>query len=124
MTLTSEEKLKEYLTFFNRDARVEHEGTSYTPSEEDFNYLNSGGTNYWHHKTDPSSWLTCSTVSYYRRKYGTVLPRNKVIDLCAQVLNIDPAEVERLLNWNANYMAFHDGMTPDETHIWPREADE
>ena len=121
MSLTDQKKLKEYLTFFNRDAKIEHEGQFYTPSEEAFAHLNRGGSNYWNDKTDPSSWLTCDTVSYYRRKYEQDVPREKVIDLCAQVLNIDPAEVERLLDWNARYMAFHDGMTPEETHIWPRE---
>ena len=123
MPLTNEEKLEQYLTFFNRGAKIEHEGKFYTPTEEDFNALNSGGTNYWHHKTDPSSWLTCSTVSYYRRKYGEELPRDKVIDLCAQALNTSSAEVERLLDWNARYVAFHDGMTPEETHTWPQEEE-
>ena len=36
MSLTDQKKLKEYLTFFNRDAKIEHEGQFYTPSEEDF----------------------------------------------------------------------------------------
>ena len=121
--MRDEEKLKEYLTFFNREATIDHEGKAYTPGEEDFNYLNKGGTNYWTNKTSPSSWLTCDTVDYYRRKYSKEVPREKVIDLCAQVLNIEPAEVERLLDWNARYMAFHDGMTPEETHIWPKEEE-
>ncbi len=121
MALRDEEKLKEYLTFFNREAKIEHEGQVYTPSEEDFKYLNRGGSNYWTDKTSPSSWLTCGTVAYYRKKYEQDVPREKIIDFCAQVLNIEAAEVERLLDWNARYMAFHDGMTEEETHIWPNE---
>lgn len=95
------------------------DGTRCALTEEDFAELNE--YNYWHSRTDPSSWLVSSTVSRARARFEKILSRAQVIELCAQTLNIDSARVESLLDWNANYMAWHDGMSVEETHIWPQE---
>ena len=47
--------------------------------------------------------------------------RAQVIALCAQTLNITPEKLEQALDWNANYMAWHDGGSVEETHVWPKE---
>lgn len=52
MPKSDDEKLKEYLSFFNRKAQVKFEDMSFTFSEDDFKEVNTLD-NYWHHKTDP-----------------------------------------------------------------------
>jgi len=105
----------EGLTFFNRNAFVVGpDGNEYRFSESDFQNINE--SNYWHNKTDPSSWLTASTVYRGRNRFGKVLGRNAIINLCAATLNITPQKLEDSLNWTANYMSFHDGVSVEESH--------
>lgn len=104
--------------FFNREARVLHDGAEYGFSEEDFEKLDSPG-NYWHHRTDPSSWLCASVVLHAKIKFRGRLPRAVLIRLCADTLNITEGKLEDSLDWNANYMAFHDGGTAEEHHVYP-----
>jgi hypothetical protein len=103
------------LAFFNRSAvAIGADGSECRFSEEDFRKLNEG--NYWHHKHDPSSWLCSSTVYRARNKFGARLKRKDIIRLCADTLNITPKKLEESLDWNANYLAFHDGTTAEENH--------
>ena len=118
MTLRDEEQWKIYLSYYNRDARIEHLGREYRFSEEDFEFLNSS-SNYWHHAGSPSSWLCCSTVNQAKKKFGKTLPRDELIGFCADTLNITSQELERTLSWNANYMAWHDGGEPEDYHAYP-----
>ena len=108
------------LTFFNRDARVLHDSEEFRFSEEDFEQLNSP-SNYWHHRTDPSSWLCASTVLHAKIRFRGRLPRAKLIKLCAETLNITEQKLEDTLDWNANYMSFHDGGTAEENHVYPMD---
>ncbi len=109
------------LAFFNREASVTaRDGQRCALSENDFRDLNAG--NYWHNRGDPSSWLCAATVSQALSKFRTVLSRAEIVELCAQTLNITPQKLESSLDWNANYMAFHDGMSVDETHVLPPET--
>jgi len=105
------------LTFFNRDAVVMgSDGEICRFSEDDFKELNAH--NYWHHREDPSSWLCSSIVYRARNKFGTKLMRKDIIRLCAATLNITAAKLEQTLDWNANYLAFHDGTTVEENHAY------
>lgn len=105
------------LTFFNRNAVVTgSDGSECRFDEKDFEELNAG--NYWHHKQDPSSWLCSSTVYRARNKFGTKLKRKEIIALCAQTLNITAKKLEDTLDWNANYLAFHDGTSVEENHAY------
>ncbi|MEN8208807.1 MAG: hypothetical protein ABFR50_06115 [Candidatus Fermentibacteria bacterium] len=123
MTQRDNEQSKMYLSYYNRKAKTEHQGQEYSFSEEDFEYLNSA-SNYWHHEQSPSTWLCWSTVNLARRKFGEILPRNKLILLCADTLNITVEKIESSLNWNANYMAWHDGGVPEEYHAYPDGVNE
>ena len=110
------------LEFFNREAFVlAADGTRCALSEQDFAELNQ--YNYWHHRTDPSSWLTAGTVSRARRLFSDKLTRAQVIELCAQTLNVTSEKIESTLDWNANYMAWHDGGSVEENHVWPPGTD-
>lgn len=116
----NDEKLSLYLSYYNREAQIEYNSNIYKFTESDFESINSIG-NYWHHQQDPSSWLCTSMVSLGKRKFSGTLPRHLVIDLCAQTLNITAEKLESTLNWNANYMAWHDGGNPSENHIWEKD---
>jgi hypothetical protein len=108
------------LRFFNREASVTtNDGQRCALSEADFRDLNAG--NYWHNREDPSTWLCAATVSKAAGKFRAVLSRAQIIELCAQTLNLTADKLESSLDWNANYMAFHDGMSVEETHVLPRE---
>lgn len=102
------------LAFFSREARVVFEGIEYRFSEDDFAGLNSP-SNYWHNRTDPSSWLCAATVVLARIRFSG-LPRDRLIRLCADTLNITGKKLEDSLDWHANYMAWHDGGTVEEHH--------
>lgn len=85
-----------------------HEGTEYRFSEEDFEELNSP-SNYWHNRTDHSTWLCASMVRLARIRFRDTLPRALVIKLCAETLNITEKKLEGALDWHANHMAWNDG---------------
>ncbi|HMV36348.1 MAG TPA: hypothetical protein PKM44_11935 [Turneriella sp.] len=105
-------------SFFNREAFVTAaDGTRCALDETDFTELNNR-SNYWHSREDPSTWLCVSTVSRARNKFRDKLNRQQTIALCAQTLNITPSKLEHALDWNANYMAWHDGGSVEETHAW------
>lgn len=112
------EQSKLYLSYYNRKARIEHQGQEYSFSEEDFEYLNRS-SNYWHHSKSPSSWLCCATVNHAKKKFGKTLPRDKLVGLCADTLNVTVQKLESTLNWNADYMAWHDGGKPEDYHVYP-----
>ena len=118
MALRDKEQLKIFLSYYNRKSKIDHQGQECSFSEEDFEYLNSP-SNYWHHSKSPSSWLCCATVNHARKKFGKILPRYKLIGLCADTLNITEQKLESTLNWNANYMAWHDGGEPEDYHAYP-----
>jgi hypothetical protein len=106
------------LEFFNRAAYVTAaDGTRCALSEQDFEELNR--SNYWQHRSDPSTWLVAATVLRARHLFSRKLTRAQVIELCAQTLHMTVQEIESALHWNANYMAWHDGGSAEENHVWP-----
>lgn len=106
--------LADWLDKFNPEARIEFNGKKYSFSRTKLKSIYSSG-NYWHSKTDPSSWLVNAMVNLTRRSWKE-LPREQITDLVGQALNITSEKVEASLNWTANYMAWHDGGTPEENH--------
>ncbi len=112
------EALKAFLARFNTQASVEHKGKTYRIPEEAFpNFKNP--IQYFH-PDGPSSWLTSSVVSYVSREFGKTLPREKIIALSALACNTTVDAIEDALDWNANYMAWHDGGSPEENHSLPK----
>ena len=85
--------------------------------EDDFMEIISP-SNYWHGRSDPSSWLCEAIVRLGKSKFHKVLPRNAVITLCADALNITHEKLESSLDWNAGYMAWHEGGSVEEFHVW------
>jgi hypothetical protein len=120
MKKNEKELLNKWLDNFNKDAVIKHNEKKYRISLIELEKIYSTG-NYWHHKTDPSSWLSEAVVRLVRKKYSKKLPRKKAIALCAQLLNISDKQLEGNLEWNANYMAWHDGGIAEDEHSWPEE---
>jgi hypothetical protein len=120
MKKDKEKELNEWLNNFNTRAFVKCNNKEYGITLKELESIYST-INYWHHKTDPGSWLSEALVSLAKRKYKGKLPRNIVISLCALLLNITSEKLESSLNWNANYMAWHDGGTPEDHHARPEE---
>ena len=115
----NKENMTKYLSFYNRDAKITYKDRIYSANEKDFEKLNIRG-NYWHSKTDPSSWLTKAAVSYFKRKFKK-LPRAQIITLVAQILNVDVSTIESSLDWSASYMSWHEGGEPEDFHVFLRE---
>jgi len=120
MEKDKEEKTDEWLNTFNSKASVKYNNKEYRITVNELKSIYSP-MNYWHHRTDPSSWLCEALVNFARRKFTKKIPRKEVILLCAGLLNITPEKLESSLDWNANYMAWHDGGTPEDYHAWLKE---
>ena len=120
MKKSNEKTIHEWLDNFNMDASVTYKNKVYTLTGDELKSIYST-ENYWHSRTDPSSWLSEALVRLAKRKFPKSLPRKKVIALCAQLLNVTPGHLEGTLDWNANYMAWHDGGTPEDHHVWQEE---
>ena len=121
MKLDPEEKAKQ-MSWFDTEARVVFKGEKYGLSYDEIAEIH-GPAYYWHYEGDPSSWLVARMVTCLRRKYKGVLPRAKVIELAGGILKRTVEQVESTLNWNANYMAFHDGGIPEEEHAYPPDSE-
>jgi hypothetical protein len=96
-------------------AFVEHHGKRYLLD------LNALQDYVWNDSID-SSWFRTAIVYAAKSQLGKVLGRHEVLQLCAATLRMDLQQLEDSLSWNANYMAFHDGGTVDENHVWPMDS--
>ncbi|MBN1697533.1 MAG: hypothetical protein JW881_08475 [Spirochaetales bacterium] len=112
--------VREWLDNFNKRASVTHNGKEYGVDEHELETLYST-LNYWHHRTDPSSWLCTALVGLAKKKYQGKIPRSEIILLCARLLNVTASKLESTLDWNANYIAWHDGGNPGDYHVWEKE---
>ncbi|MBN1524817.1 MAG: hypothetical protein JW904_10055 [Spirochaetales bacterium] len=117
MKTDKKDEFDKWFANFNAEACVDYNNKEYRLTLEELKSMYSS-LNYWHSKTDPGSWLSESLVRLAKRKYKGILPRKVVISLCAGLLNITPEKLESNLDWNANYMAWHDGGTPEQEHVW------
>lgn len=111
--MTPEER-RSFLQQFDLTASVEHDGLRYQLGEDD---LIPGP-----HPGDPgSTWYRCSLIGRARQRFSPPLDRETVLSLVAGVLRSTVADLESAMDWNANYMAWHDGGEVHENHVWPKE---
>lgn len=104
---------EEYLAQFDRTASVTFEGKTYQiPDSLLLEMITS------RHGID-SSWFVADIVGRVKFLYGKVLPRNLAIALTAATIKTTAQYIEDTLDWNANYMAGHDGMDVEMVHVWP-----
>jgi hypothetical protein len=97
----------------DRMAKIVWQGTTYQLTDAEI--LHCG--------TDPGSSGFCtSLVSTVKRKWHPKIDRNEAIRYCADLLRVTVQSLEDSLDWNANYMAMHDGGTVEEMHAWPKEV--
>ena len=94
------------------------DGALYAFGADDLAALTQPGLG-WHAAGDPSSWLCSAAVSHARHKFGAHLGRADIVALTAATLGISPSALEQALDWNANYLAWHDGGSPDQNHVYP-----
>lgn len=111
---------KDNLLFFNKDACVIINDVRYHFDETDFKSLLQK-TAGWHSQNDPSNDLISGLVAVGKSKFQTCLDRESVIFLCAQTLNRTIEKIEHALDWQAGYMAWHEGAPAEYYHIWPKE---
>lgn len=113
-----ERQYRAHLEYFSRDAHVVVDGQRYAFTEEDLQELAMQGRFYMVEGGLNSS-VYSSTVYLAKRRFRPPLGRAQIIELCAATLKTTAEDVERSLEWTANYMAFHDGTSPDENHPYP-----
>ncbi len=114
----------QYMAFFDLNAKVSFEGVDIEISEAEIRRLiNRGNSFNWHGEGDPTSQLVERTVRFARRKWGAKLPRAKIIEMAAKILRQSPDRIESSLDWTANYMAWHEGGSPEEFHPYPKEKE-
>ena len=106
---------------FKRAVHTAADGRTFGFDDTDLAALGGPGLG-WNAPGDPSSWLCCATVARGRAKFAPSLGRADIVRLCAATLGISEAALEQALDWNANYMAWHDGGSPDENHPYPTSA--
>lgn len=106
------EEIPSYLAKFDLQAAVTYEGKSYSFPEKDLLEIHYAGD-------VGSSWFQTSMVSRAKSLLHPPLPREQVLLLCARTMKITVADLEGTLEWNANYMAWHDGGSAYENHVWP-----
>ena len=102
--------------YFDRRAMVLYKSKEYGFAQAD---LKQNGSERYLAPNDPSSWLCARLVNTARTRWPE-LPRAKAIRLCALTLSITTQRLEEILNWNARYLAWHDGATDEETHAYPK----
>jgi hypothetical protein len=103
-------EIETWLSNFNMEVFVEHEGKKYTLKQDDIKSIYST-MKYWHSITDPGTWLCDGIVKLAEKKLD--LPENKIILLCSKLLNITPEKLKKALKWNTDYINWHDGLHPE-----------
>ncbi|MBN2693450.1 hypothetical protein JXR93_02205 [bacterium] len=103
---------EEWLSYFNLTPFIYSE-SSYILPQKDIEELFSS-SNYWHSKTDPSSWLIVSlfyTVSSFLKNKSNKIENEELlaIDITAHLLNQTRVQVISTIQWQENYYRFHDG---------------
>lgn len=81
--------------------------------DEVLNELNES-VDYWHSKTDPSSWLIVGLFLQLRRKYSSS-DEKQILELTAHGLNVTVQKIISGIRWHDGYMAFKDGGKPRST---------
>jgi hypothetical protein len=68
---------------------------------------------------DYNSSVYAALVNAGRRRFRPALTRAQIIELVATTLRVTVAQVEHSLDFTANYLAMHDGTSPEENHPYP-----
>ena len=75
---------------------------------------------YWSNEDTPPKDVCVRIVGVAKAALDQKLPRRILLQLCADTLKMSLSALEAMLDWEANYMAWHDGGTPDEHHVFPK----
>ena len=88
-------------------ARLEHEGRALEllPAELAPLAVNAAS---WHGPGDPSSWLSVNVFQLARRKFPG-LSNETLLELAGKALGISAQALRSAIEWNENYMRWHDG---------------
>lgn len=118
MTPEQERQYRAHLEYFSRDAHVVVDERRYAFTEEDLHEIAMQGR---HHMLAGglNSSVFSGVVALAKRRFRPHLVRAQIIELCAATLKTTVDDVERSLEWTANYMAMHDGTSPEENHPYP-----
>jgi len=90
-----------------QDASVEYEGRTVHFTAEEGRAM-KGSTNYWHGPANPSTWLAVATYWAAREKLKDA-PEAVALELAAGVLGITVNDLRSSIEWNEQYMRWHDG---------------
>ncbi len=90
-----------------KPSRVEHEGRVLELAPDELDPLVSPG-DYWHGVGSPSTWLAVSVFTKARSKYPGV-PNEPLLALAGAAMGITAQALRGLIEWNENYMRWHDG---------------
>lgn len=112
--------LAEFLSCFNREASVIVDGISYQLGDDLLSKVFSSYGIYWSNEEIPPKDVCIRTVGVAKAALEQKLSRRVLLQLCADTLRISLNALEDMLDWEANYMAWHDGGTPDEHHVFPK----
>ena len=106
-------QIEQYLAQFDRSASVTHEGKAYQIPDSLLMEMSNS-----RHGID-TSWFVADIVGRVKWLYGNVLPRSLALELTAATIKSTVQSIESTLDWNANYMAWHDGGDVSQCHVWP-----
>ena len=112
--------LAEFLSCFNREASVIVDGITYQLNDELLTKVFSPYGIYWSTEDIPPKDVCVRIVGVTKATFAQQLSRRVLLQLCADTLRISLSALEDMLDWEANYMAWHDGGTPDEHHVYPK----
>lgn len=118
VTPEHELQYRAHLEYFSRDAHVIVDGQRYAFTEQDLEAIAMDGRFYFLEGGLNSS-VYSSAIGLAKRRFRPQLSRAQIIEICAATLKTTVDDVENSLEWTANYMAFHDGTSPDENHPYP-----
>jgi hypothetical protein len=113
-----ERQYRAHLEYFSRDAHVVVDGQRFAFTEEDLQEIAMHGR-FFGLAGGLNSSVFSGIVYLAKRRFRPALARAQIIELCAATLKTTAEDVERSLEWTANYMAFHDGGSPEENHPYP-----
>lgn len=88
------------------DAEVTHEGRTVRFTAAEARACQSAG-NDWHGPGSPSTWLATAVFTHVRARFA--LPNEPALLLAAHSLGITVEDLRGKLEWNENYMRWHDG---------------
>ena len=102
-----EENAEAQQASYLQDASVEWNGQTFQFSAADGRALESRG-NYWHGPADPSTWLAVAVFLEAQQRVGEA-GNDVALELAAKALGITAEQLRSSIEWQEQYMRFHDG---------------